>query len=158
MVARIICACLSFLLLIAFTGPITALADYPRPVKWAAPAGPAMVPASPYAAPLMVGPGPAANASNVMPPCPPPPYRLPAGCSFNPLSAVVSVLTLPFRLLGSAVTGLGRHRAQPCVPVQYMPMPQCLPPCPQPMAKCRPVGMPTAAYGNAPMTQFPKQY
>jgi hypothetical protein len=113
----------------------------------------------PPGVPMMAGPGPMQCMPNCPPPCPPPACAPPA-CEggFNPLSAIASVVTLPFRLIGQAVSKNRSCGPPPCPPAGcYMPMPPpCgpMPVCVPPAVKCRPAPM-HAANMNMPRPMQP---
>lgn len=112
----------------------------------------------PPGVPMMSGPGPMKCMPNCPPPCPPPACAPPAcGGGFNPLSAIASVVTLPFRLIGEAVSKARSCGPPPCPPGGYMPMqPPCgpMPVCVPPVVKCRPAAM-HAANMNMPRPMQP---
>jgi len=158
MVVRTVCLCLVGVLFLAASaafathgGPMPTAAPLMVPVYGSAP------PPPPFAARTM--PGAAMAAPRVMgpaacsPPMCPPPACAPAYGGFNPLSALVSVVTLPFKLIGGAVSAL-RPCPQPvCMPAGYVPMapPSCGPPMNVGPAKCKPGLASRNTYGYAPM-------
>jgi hypothetical protein len=140
MVTRIFTAVLCLVVMTS----LPAMASYCGPMgcppqKDMAPPMPGFQPMPMQAA--MPVPGPMMGAPNCPPPCPPPMCGPKQGDGFNPLSAIFSVITFPFRLLG----GLSSNNCQPmCPPPSCVPMcaPQCGPP---PITKCKPEGLPKRA-------------
>lgn len=102
---------------------------------------------APMGGPAMAGPRP--MAGYCAPPCAPPACE-PAVGGFNPISALFSAITFPFRLIGSAFTKRQGCEPPTCMPAGCVPM---MPPCgPPPIAKCKPGAMPRpAAFGYSPM-------
>jgi hypothetical protein len=163
MVTRILslCVCLALVCAVAGVGIAQAAnscAPYggpPLKVPVSGPPQPLFVPGPP-----MAGPGQMCGVPSCPPPCPPP-FCAPPGCpppdcggsswlnGFNPLCGLLSVVTAPFRFLANCVNGdkSCQPLPPPCAPIC---MPECPPPCPAPISKCKPQGMPRAAYGYAP--------
>jgi hypothetical protein len=132
-------------ILVFLAATSSAFADnFPAPVKWSASKGYTMGPVGgPAGPPLLVpppkttayGPGPGAPMPLPVPVCAPP-----DAVGFNPLRAVAAIVTLPFRLVGGAVSALKSHRAPHfaapgCFPMEQPPF---LPLPPTRMAKCKP--------------------
>lgn len=153
--------CLMSLAEVASVGADTGPAQFPLKV----PAGSAKMvrpaaPQYPMVAPAMMAPPrPTSFAPGCMPPsCPPPcpPMACQPDCrpGFNPLSALVGLVTFPYRVL-SGIFARGEECPPPCPPPNCMPMcpPQYGPACPPPVVKCKPQGMPTAAYNHRPVWQ-----
>ncbi len=150
MVTRILYVVALFAALLVLAAPVVSNASYCGP-SGCAPRYPMQAPAMAMPGPpTVMGPAPMACMPSCPPPCAPPPCG-PQVSGFNPLSAVFSVITLPFRLIGGAFSS--RQSCQPafCPPPGCMPM--CPPPMcgPQPIAKCKPVkssrmGAPMMAY------------
>jgi hypothetical protein len=173
MVTRILSLCVCMVFLCSLVGLGIAQAANPGPPYMGAPLK-VPVPGGPM--PLY---GPGANACGppmaacppaCPPPCPPPcapPSCGPIGCQppdcggsswlsgFNPLCGLLSIVTAPFRLLANCVGGdKSCQPMPPCPPPSCAPpmcMPACPPPCMPAVTKCKPKGMPRAAYGYAPM-------
>lgn len=158
MVPRTVCLCLVAAILLAASavfaahgGPMPQAAPLMVPVYGAAP------PPRPFAPGNM--PGPAMAAPRVMgpaacaPPMCPPPACAPPCEGFNPLSALVSIVTLPFKLIGGAVSSLKPCPQPTCMPMGYVPMapPSCGPPVNVGPAKCRAGLASRNSYGYAPM-------
>ena len=118
------------------------------------PAGP--MPPVPFGPPMMSGGKPMPCMPNCPPACPPPMCGPPA-CEggFNPFSAIFSAVTLPFRLIGQALSGSRGCQPPPCPPGGYYPMqaPGCAPVCAPPAVKCRPNPM-HAGQMNVPRPMY----
>jgi hypothetical protein len=142
MVTRIVClvACLAVLIAVAHA---PANAAYCGPMG-CPPQVPACGPPAPACPPAPCGPAPMSCMPNSLPVCRPPAYEPPSGCGFNPLRAVLSAITLPFRLIAGAMN------RQDCQPPMYCPPPGCMPMCAPPAVKCKP-GARAAYNGPAPM-------
>lgn len=158
MVLRTVCllSCLSAILAVLAV-PLFAAHGIPAPtaVPLKVPVyGPAGYPPpgapTPMAAPVMAAPRPMMAAPMCPPPCAPPVCGPTTGVGFSPLSALVSVVTLPFRIIGGAVSSLRGCGPAACPPVGCAPM---MPPgCgPMPPVKCKPGPMPQAAIRYSPM-------
>ena len=159
MVARTVCLCLVASLFLAVSaafaahgGPMPTAAPLMVPVYGSPPPprafGPGAMPGPAMAAPRVMGPAPCA------PPMCAPPACGPASCEgFNPLSALVSIVTLPFRVIGGAVSALRPCPQPTCMPAGYVPMapPSCGPPMNVGPTKCRPGLASRTNYGYAPM-------
>ena len=106
-----------------------------------------MPPGMPMRGPQMAGPRPMAGCCP--PPCPPPACG-PAEEGFHPVRALFSVITFPFRMIGSAFSKRQGCEQPTCMPAGCVPMmPACGPP---PISKCKPGPMPkAAAFGYSPM-------
>jgi hypothetical protein len=142
MVTRIVClvACVAVLLAVTH---VPANAAYCGPMG-CPPQVPVCGPPAPVCPPAPCGPAPMSCMPNTLPVCRPPAYQPPSGCGFNPLRAVFSVITFPFRLIAGAMN------RQDCQPPMCCPPPPCMPVCAPPAVKCKPG--PRAAYnGPAPI-------
>jgi hypothetical protein len=119
------------------------------------PAGP--IPSAPFGPPMMSGAKPMPCLPNCPPACPPPTCAPPA-CrgGFNPLSAIFSAVTLPFRLIGEAIFKSRSCQPPACPPGGFYPMqpPGCAPVCAPPAVKCRPNPL-HAGYMNMPRPMYP---
>ncbi len=104
-----------------------------------------MQPGAPMPGPAMAGPRPA----GCLPPCPMPACGPDEG-GFNPISALFSAITFPFRMIGSAFSKRQSCEPPTCMPAGCAPM---MAPCgPPPVTKCKPGPMQKgAAYGYSPM-------
>lgn len=158
MVLRSLSIAIGFALLVAAIGPAVTHAAYCGPdgncvpLKVRVPmSGPAMVPPGSgqlLGAPAMAGPRPLscmpACPPQCPPPCPPPSCEPSCGTGFNPLSAVVGMVALPFKLIGNMVSRFRGCDTPSCAPGCCVPMmpPPCMPMCAPPVAKCKPQGMP----------------
>ncbi|HMK34026.1 MAG TPA: hypothetical protein VK463_03090 [Desulfomonilaceae bacterium] len=143
MVARILCPVLCLVLLIFITSVVPANASYCGPAG-CPPQGLPMCGPAPVCPPPQCGPAPMACMPNCLPPCPAPGYAPPSRCGFNPLSAILSVITFPFKLIAGAV------KRPDCQPPMFCPPPGCMPMCAPPVTKCKP-GHQAAYRGPAPM-------
>jgi len=162
MVLRTLSIAIGLALLVAAIGPAVTHAAYCGPdgncvpLKVRVPmSGPAMLPPGSgqlLGAPAMAGPRPLscmpACPPACPPPCPPPSCEPPScGTGFNPLSAVVGMVTLPFKLIGNMVSRFRSCDTPSCAPACCVPMmpPPCMPMCAPAVAKCKPQGMPSRA-------------
>ncbi len=151
MVYRLICV--GLVLAFPFFMIASAQASYCGPGVCAPPlkvpvygnAAPGMMPPPPMAGPAMAGPRPMAGCFPQ--PCPPPSCGPDEG--FNPIAKLFSVITFPFRLIGSAFTKK-QCEQNFCAPQGCMPL---APPCgPPPVTKCKPGPMQKApVFGYGPM-------
>ena len=118
------------------------------------PAGP--VHPVPFGPPMMSGAKPMPCLPNCPPACPPPTCA-PTACEggFNPLSAIFSAVTLPFRLIGEAISRSRSCQPPACPPGGFYPMqpPGCAPVCAPPAVKCRPNPL-HAGYMNMPRPMY----
>jgi hypothetical protein len=134
MVTRIVClvGCLTVLLAVT---QVPANAAYCGPMG-CQPQVPVCGPPAPVCPPAPCGPSAMSCMPNCPPPCacPPSMCQQRSGCGFNPLRAVFSVITFPFRLIARAVN---RQDCQPQPPM-YCPPPGCMPVYSPPAVKCRP--------------------
>lgn len=118
--------------------------------------GPIMSMPAPPMAPMPCGPAPMScgPAMNCPPPCPPPCPTVcgPSMNGFNPLSAIFSVLTLPFRLISGQVSARANYQPA-CCPPPCMPMP--VPDCgPQAISKVKPTANRAPTRTWRPMGQY----
>jgi hypothetical protein len=120
------------------------------------PAGP--MPPVPFGPPMMSGAKQMPCMPNCPPACPPPTCAPPPACEggFNPLSAIFSAVTLPFRLIGGAISKARSCEPPACAPGGFYPMqpPGCAPVCAPPAVKCRPNPL-HAGYMNMPRPMHP---
>ncbi len=156
MVTRIIKIVVFTAVFVAMINPDVSNAGYcaptgcPPKVTYAAPfPGPGPMPGMGMPGPVM-GPAPSGCVPSCPPPCPPPACGPSMSSGFNPLTALFSVVALPFKLIGSCFAS-----QQDCMPPMCPPpgcMPMCGPPpnCgPQPIVKCKPPR--NAMLGHGPM-------
>lgn len=147
MVARILSLVVCLSVVLAVTNPIPAIAAYCGPTGCPPQKIPVYPPMPAFPA-AKIGPAPMSCMPNCLPacppPCPPPGYGPPPGTGFNPLSAIFSAITLPFRLIAGA---MNRGNYQPPM---YCPPPGCMPMCAPPATKVKP-GKRAAYGGPVPM-------
>jgi hypothetical protein len=155
MVTRILRKVLLSAALLLFVFSSVAQASYCAPNACPPPQvvtrGPIMSMPAPPMAPMPCGPPMScAPAMNCPPPCPPPCPTVcgPSMNGFNPLSAIFSVLTLPFRLISARANYQPAMCAPPCMP---MPVPEC---GPQPISKVKPTAKRAPTRTWRPMGQY----